>query len=217
MSNTAAADNMNDLRPGVYLLNFLLWSALLGFVHYAFFPSYAALLMTCADALLEFITGVALRLGPVPTEGIYGSAGFALLAPGMAQPFHYPHNLYSVTLNFMFAPALVLATLGTSVNAWLRAVAASLIMLLLHTLHVATIALYFPLTQAPLPNPLINKDFPGWLAAFIRWNYTFTDKMGYTLFPFLAWFGVCFGRIVTLLGRLSRPKTPDGPSAEDHP
>ena len=102
----------------------------------------------------------------------------------------------------MFGSALVLATLGPTTAGWIRAALAALVMLLLHALHVATIALYFPLTQAPIPNPLIGENFSPALAAFIRWNYTFTDKMAYTLFPFLAWFSVCFGTVVNAVRRL---------------
>lgn len=193
-------------RPklATYLLPLLVWSALFGWLHYVYFRPYiGSLVLPASEQLVALLSQAQVRLGALPGDGIFASKGFWLATPEMAQPFRYPHNLYSVTLNFMFAPALVLATYGTMItaSAWLRATLAMLIMLILHIVHVSTLALYFPLTQAPIPNPLIGEDFPTWLSAFIRWNYTFTDKMAYTLFPFVAWFCVCFGRVITLFQR----------------
>ena len=197
-------------RFSSYLINFFLWLALFALLHYTFFPTYAGLLVTLTERALEFIHGSAdFQLGVVPNpEGVFGGKGFALLAQGLPRPFLYPHNLYSVTLNFIFVPALVLTTLGTAFSAWVKALIAAALMLLLHTLHVLTIVLYFPLTQAPIPNPVISAEFPAWLAAFVRWNYGFTDKMGYTLFPFLAWVSVCFTAIVGLLNRFAEQQKP---------
>lgn len=182
------------MRISRYLLTFLLWLGLALLVFYFGFDAYAYAVLFIAELVMSLTTPVLVNLDHSDQFGIM------LMYPGIPQPMVFRANLFSVTLNWIFVPALVLTTL-TFVKPGLllslqRIVIALLIMLLLHALHVVLILLHF-LTQAT--NPLIPPDFPELLAQFIHWLYYFVDKMAYTLFPFIAWIAVCFVDIMALL------------------
>ena len=174
-----------------YLLAFLLWLGISLAVFYLGFKFYAQAVLFLAEYVFSLVA-------PVSVDLDYASRlGITLSYPGIAQPMVFRANLFSITLNWIFAPALVLTTvtfsfLGLAIQ---RLVGAVLIMLVLHTLHVDLILLHF-LTSAT--NPLIPPGFSPLLAGFIHWMYVFIDKMGYTLFPFIAWFAVCFKDIMRL-------------------
>ncbi|MCB1813378.1 MAG: hypothetical protein KDK04_16910 [Candidatus Competibacteraceae bacterium] len=177
-----------------YLLAFVLWLGISTGVFYLIFPYYAQAILFLAGHLLSLITPTGVDLAYVDRVGI------TLTYPGIPQAMVFRTNLFSIALNWIFAPALVLTTVTFSFKgqAAVRVVNALLIMLVLHTLHVTLILLYF-LTQAT--NPLIPPDFPAILSGFIHWLYVFIDKMGYTLFPFIAWLAVCFKDIVSLFDK----------------
>ena len=181
-----------------YLLAFLLWLGISLAVFYLGFKFYAQAVLFLAEYILGWIAPVSVDLEYVSRLGI------TLSYPGIAQPMVFRANLFSITLNWIFAPALVLTTvtfsfLGLAVQ---RVVGAVLIMLVLHTLHVDLILLHF-LTSAS--NPLIPPGFSPFWAGAIHWLYFFVDKMGYTLFPFIAWFAVCFKDIMGLFA--PKPET----------
>ena len=174
-----------------YLFLFCIWLAVSAALFYFFSDQYGVIVLVLSEFVLGFITTVDVNLDHI------ASIGITLTYPGIPQPMAFRFELFSVTLNLIFAIALVLTTLsGVELRyAVGKIVAALALMLLLHTYHVVMIILNF-LTATP--NPLIAPDFPRWLAVFIHWNYAFADKMGYTLFPFVAWFAVCFRNIMEL-------------------
>jgi len=174
-----------------YLLAFLVWLGLSTAVFYLGFAYYAQAILLLAEQILGLFTPVSVDLDYANRVGI------SLTYPGIAQPMVFRTNLFSIALNWIFAPALVLtiSTFAFSGKAVMRLLGALLIMWILHGFHVALILLHF-LTQAA--NPLIPPDFSPLLASFIHWLYAFIDKMGYTLFPFIAWLSVCFKDVIAL-------------------
>jgi hypothetical protein len=182
-----------------YLLAFLIWLGLATVVFYLGFTYYAQAILFLAEQTINLVT-------PIGVDLVYNErVGIALTYPGIAQPMVFRTNLFSIALNWIFAPALVLTTntFSFSGKVLTRLLGAIVIMWVLHGLHVALILLHF-LTQAS--NPLIPPDFSTLLASFIHWLYVFIDKMGYTLFPFIAWLSVCFKDIMSLFAP-SEPAT----------
>ena len=174
-----------------YLMAFLLWLGISTVVFYLGFSYYAQAVLFLAEQFIGLATPIGVNLDYANRVGI------TLAYPGIPQPMIFRTNLFSITLNWIFAPALVLSTVTFSLKgrATLRVLGALLIMWVLHAVHVTLILLHF-LTQAT--NPLIPPDFSPLLASFIDWLYVFVDKMGYTLFPFIAWLVVCFKDILDL-------------------
>jgi hypothetical protein len=113
----------------------------------------------------------------------------------------FAFDLYVLFMNVIFVPALVITTLGVTWRAVERTSVALIIMVLLHTFHVTVIVLHF-LTQAP--NPVIHYA-PQPLITFSDWTYKLADKMGFTLFPFVAWVSVCALDLVQLPSSQPKP------------
>lgn len=115
----------------------------------------------------------------------------------------FQYDIFSIGLNVIFAPALVTMTLGWRGWAWSRILASVAIMLLFHASEVTVTFLRF-LTENS--NPLIPTASSAFTAA-AKWVYTFFDKMGYTLFPFVAWLVVCAGALARGFKEPKRPAT----------
>lgn len=191
MSSTRPIPRVSGL-----LLRFCLWLAVSVVVYLLLAPVYEAAVLTLSEWLLRPFLTVAVTLNDIHGVGI------TLHYPGIPRPMAFGYQLLSITLNAFFAPALVMTTV-LAVAGWrsalLRTAAAVVIMALLHAYHVSVMILHF---LVRVPNPLIAPDLPHWLGPFFAWNYGLADHMGYTLFPFIAWFGVCFRQILLLLDRL---------------
>lgn len=179
-----------------YLFAFTGWLILFAALYLVLFPFYAKAVLWLSAKLLGAFTTTEVRLFAVPGKGI------ALSYAGGLNPMGFRFDLFSIALNLMFAPALVMTTLRISLRAAGLAALSIGIMAGLHALHVAIIVLHF-LTQGT--NPLIPENFPAGFAMAIHWSYTFVDKMGYTLFPFIAWFAVCAADVLHFLGRRAGP------------
>ena len=168
---------------------FCLWLLLFGLLYYVFAPTYIRLLLSFSNLGLDiFIHGQA-SLFYVPDKGL------ALAHAKLPGPLGFRYDIYSITLNVIFAPALVMTTLTPSKRAWLLVAVALLIMLFLQAYQLITIVLHF----------LVDNDVTATIVkvadrfkSFVHWNYTFTDKMSYTLFPFIAWFAVCCRTVIRL-------------------
>ncbi|MFO1350878.1 MAG: hypothetical protein U1F68_09460 [Gammaproteobacteria bacterium] len=175
-----------------YLLPFMGWLILFGGCYYVFFPTYSNLVLLLTSLILNSFTAIGVSLFDVPGQGI------GLIYANATTPLGFRYDLFSIALNAMFAPALVMTTLGPNANAIIRATIAIAIMILLHSFHVLTIILHFLVKSS---NPILTAQLAPWLTSLIHWAYTFSDKMGYTFFPFIAWFMVCFGAILRFLNR----------------
>lgn len=199
---------MTNPRIKYYLLAFIAWLAVATAVFYFGYPYYAEAVLFLSERMLGLFTPVSVNLDSLKRMGI------ALSYPGIQQPMMFRSNLFSVTLNWIFVPALVLTTLmyTTKVRIITRLLSALVLLWVLHAFHVTLILLHF-LTGAP--NPLIPPDFSSALTSSINWLYSFIDKMGYTLFPFLAWFAVCFKDITSLFDTPEQADSAPKNDAED--
>lgn len=124
---------------------------------------------------------------------VFNSAqkGILLASPAFRGLMQFRYDLFSIGLNLIFAPALVIMTVGWKGRSWIRIAASIVVMLFLHACEVTVTFLRF-LTEHG--NPLIPMASSAYAAA-AKWIYTFFDKMGYTLFPFIAWLVVCAGTL----------------------
>ncbi len=151
------------------------------FVYHVLFPVYGRAVLTLGGWLMGPFTEAPAIVSYAEKKGIL------VTSSALKGVMVFNFDLFTICLNVIFAPALVVMTAGWRGWAWLRVAAAVLIMLLLHSTEVTVTLLRF-LTENS--NPLIPSASPS-AAAFAKWLYSFLDKMGYTLFPFLAWLIVC--------------------------
>ncbi|MDX1605209.1 MAG: hypothetical protein R3202_03390 [Candidatus Competibacterales bacterium] len=180
------------------LLGLCLWLAVSVGLFLLLGPLYSKAVLSLSEFVLRPFLATAVTLNEVLGRGIM------LSYPGIPQPLGFRFQLPSITLNLVFATALVMTTMRAT-SGWpqslLHILYAVLVMLALHTYHVVVLIMHF-LTQAP--NPLVAPRLAGWLGDLFHINYGFADKMGYTLFPFLAWVGVCHRQILSLLGTFGK-------------
>jgi hypothetical protein len=180
------------MRLDRLLLWLCLWLALSVLVYLGIARWYGDVVLLLSEWLLRPWLTVPVTLTQVPGMGI------TLSYPGIRQPLGFRFDLQSITLNLIFVPPLVLTTVA-AVAGWrstlLRLLQALLVVLFLHAAHMTVLMMHF-LTQSP--NPLVAPGFPDTLAAFFHQAYRFADKMGYTLFPFIAWVGTCYRPILQL-------------------
>jgi hypothetical protein len=116
--------------------------------------------------------------------------------------------LYLIGLNVIFAPALVLTSIGANIQGVIRAGVAVLIVMLFQTIQVVAIVLF----SATHPdNQLFNLHYSDALVASFAAVYFFLDRMGYALIPFTAWAIACADRLTTMTpaGAFSRTGKPD--------
>jgi hypothetical protein len=170
-------------RLSKYLLQFLGWSAAFAVVYHFTADFYAGVLLSGADRLTDVVLPVTLRLHP---------NGFVAVSPEATGPMGMPYRLYLIGLNVVFAPALVLTTLGLNRQGVVRALLAVAIVMVLHTLQVVSIVLF---SASHPDNVLFNLGYADLTVAVIAWIYKFMDRMGYALIPFMAWAVVCSDRL----------------------
>jgi hypothetical protein len=189
-------------RLSGYLIKFLLWSGACYGLYYLLFPFYQALVLGGAELVMDLTFR---DIGLKPIEG----GGFLLGDPLSRHVAPIGFNLFLIGLNLIFAPALVLTTLGATASGVLRAFAAVAIMALLHIAQVVSI-LYFFLTHAR--NTMIPTDFSPFVMQAAPAIYTFFDKMAEAMFPFTVWLLLCFGTLASWVVK----EAPTG-SAQDTP
>lgn len=182
---------------GRVVLRLLGWVIAFAGLYYLWFPLYSKLFLALAEPLLD-----AVLVRPVELTAPPMGKGFQLIVAGRdTLPFRF--DLFSVALNFIFAPALVMTTVGFTTSGVLRALAAIALMAVFHALHVSIIVLHF-LADG---HPLFPAGVAPWVVGLIHWLYKFADKVANGFFPFLAWVIVCFDVLVARLrggGRVSR-------------
>lgn len=160
------------------------------YFYYLLSPVYGRLVLTLSGFLLRPFAQAPAMVSYAEQQGILVTS--SAFKGAMAFKF----DLFSICLNVVFAPALVIMTTGLRGWGWLRVIVAVLIMMLLHAAEVVVTLLRF-LTENS--NPLILAASAAF-AGFAKWLYSFFDKMGYTLFPFLAWLIVCAGELARWAG-----------------
>lgn len=159
---------------GRFVLGLLIGTTL----HYFFWQTYLQPVFAAVPWLLSPFTDANLTLQAI------GNQGFSVTYPGIPAPLPFRYNLYSITLNLIFVPALVLATSRHWRWLGLQLLGAVMVMMGLHALQLASIMLMHLTSQ---PNPLLSQQTMAHFAGSAQWLYGLLDKMGYTLFPFLAW------------------------------
>jgi len=169
------------------LAAFVGWVGLFAIVYHVGSAQYASVMVWLAERFADLLVAVSMRPHP---------QGLVVLAAEARQPIGVPYSLYQIGLNAIFAPALVLVTVGVSASGLLRTVAAILIVLLLQAFEVVSIVL-FHLSHPD--NLAINLGWPEATVSLIGWVYRFIDRMAYAFFPFFAWFVVCLDVLFQLL------------------
>ncbi len=166
---------------GAAVLRLLGWVLAFAVLYYLWFPLYSKLFLWLAEPLLNAVLLQPVELAAPPT-----GKGFEVLVAEGALPFRF--DLFSIALNLVFAPALVMTTVGFTTSGIVRSLAAIALMALFHALHVDIIVLHF-LAQG---HPLFPQGVSPWVTSLIHWSYKFADKVANGFFPFLAWVIVCF-------------------------
>lgn len=178
-----------------YFFRFIGWSLLFALVYFLVFHYYASLVVRVADVVTDVVIPITIQPHP---------KGLVITSPKALQPIGVPYSLYLIGLNAIFAPALVLTTTGLTLGGALRSVAAVLIMLILHVINIMLIVMFY--VSHP-DNASIVLGFSEPMVATIGWVYRFFDRMGYALFPFLAWAIVCPDVIARLVSTHDRNPT----------
>lgn len=172
-----------------YLLWFVAWSIIFAVLYNLTAGPYASLVVRIADFFTDAVVPVTLEPHP---------RGLIIMSPEARQPIGAPYSLYIVGLNVIFAPALVLTTVGATLNGGVRALGSIVIMILLTAVKIMSIVLFY------LSNPdnaMIDLGFSDATVAVLASSYKFMDRMAYAFFPFLAWAIVCPDVIVRLFAR----------------
>jgi hypothetical protein len=162
-------------RLSGYFLSFAGWSAVFALLYHLGADFYANMLVIIAEMLTNNVLPVSMQTHP---------NGFVVFSPEARGPMGVPYRLYLIGLNVIFAPALVLTTFGVSTTGAVRALIAILIVILLQAIQVVFIVLF---SASHPDNALFSLDYSDFTVAAIAWTSTFMDRMGYALFPFLAW------------------------------
>lgn len=179
-----------------FLARLLGWTLVFAALYYWFAPFYMGAVLALADLWVDAVFPLSLMAHP---------HGIVVMSATAPEPMGLPYRLDAIGLNLIFAPALVLATLGAHWSALPRAAAAILIMLLLHSLQILLILLFYLIHP---DNTLMSVAPPPAAAAAIRWSYSLLDRMGYALFPFLAWAITCPRVLAGTLGRSAVQPSP---------
>ena len=166
------------------------------YCYYLFAPMYARFVLT-------FSTWFLAPFVEAPAFVSFSDAkGIIVSSPALVGVMAFRYDLFSICLNVIFAPALVVMTRGWKNWGWVKVIAAVFIMLLLHAGEVVVTLLRFLMEKG---NPLMP-EASSMAASFVRWLYHFADTMGYTLFPFLAWMIVCAGDLARWAGSRAAAK-----------
>lgn len=171
---------------------FVVWSLAFAILYHEAFGAYEGLVLQLTGYTARLF--VPLSLAPHPQ-------GVVVSIQGVEQPFGMPYDFFAIGINVIFAPALVLATYGTTISGGVRALGSILIMIAFHVVEMLSIVLFY------LSNPENPMFSLGWGAAATTaayWLYEFLDTMSYALFPFLAWMLVCPDVLGKLFRRLAQ-------------
>jgi hypothetical protein len=166
-------------RLGAYLLTFVGWSLVFSIVYYFAADVYAVLVVSLGEWMTNLL---------VPINLETASRGFVLTTPEAREPMGVPYSLSLIGLNSIFAPALVMTTVGVNFGGVLRAGLSLVIMAALHAMEVMSIVLFH--ISHP-ENTAIALGYSDAMVSLIQWFYRFIDRMSYALFPFLAWALAC--------------------------
>ena len=158
-----------------YFLSFIAWSAVFAVLYHLGADVYANVLVVTAETLTNLVLPVTIHPNP---------NGFVVFSSEASAPMGVPYRLYLIGLNVIFAPALVLTTLGANESGAVRALLAVLIVLLLQAIEVVSIVLF---SASHPDNTLFSLGFSATTVQSIAWVYKFLDRMAYALFPFIAW------------------------------
>ena len=169
-----------------HLLIFAVGSLICAALFYGLFHAYAKAVLLLSSSVLELFSAGTVQLQNVPGRG------FSLLYAHDRQPLLFAFDLFVLFLNLIFAPALVVTTIGLTPRGIRLALVAVAMMAALHVFHIVVLVLHF---LSPTPNPVI-RDLSPTLGSFSHWAYELADKMGYTLFPFVVWAGLCAKEIL---------------------
>jgi hypothetical protein len=185
-------------RASSYLLTLLGLSA-------AFYAVYYGLHLFYIDAVLwlaEHFLAWAFR----PFALFDVAQGLVITDPQTQHAAGVPQDLFSIGANVVFAPALVIATLGAGRSGVLRAIAAVGLMAIFHALHVASIVLTF---LASPQNDVFPLQFTPLGVSVIQGAWSFFDKAGYAFLPFVAWLLLCAGPITRFIGDRATARVKD--------
>lgn len=163
------------------------WALVFAALYVAAFPVYRSGVLAIAELLIRPLATVSLA----PHE-----AGLVVASPQASVPMGVPYDLFSIGLNVVFAPALVLALMPLSFGALARALGAIGIMIALHGLQVGSIVAYY---VAHPDNSLFALGLSSQAVGGVEAVYRFLDKMSYALFPLVAWGLICPDVLARLL------------------
>jgi hypothetical protein len=169
------------------LLRFAGWSVVFSILYYLSTEVYAIVVVYLGEGITNLLVPVAID----PS-----AQGFVVTNPDAREPMGVPYSLSLIGLNAIFAPALVMTTVGASLGGILRAGLSLVIMVVLHAVEVSSIVLFH--ISHP-DNTAISLGYSDAIVASIQWVYRFLDRMSYALFPFLAWALACPDVIADLL------------------
>lgn len=171
----------------LFLVKLVGWTLVFAGVYYLTAAVYARMVLTIANLLAN----LALPLKILPYQQV-----MVVISPQASGPIGIPYELAKIGLSAIFAPALVLATVGFSISGILRALAALVIMILLGALEISSIVFFYLSHPA---NTAISLGLSDGITHAIGLLYRFFDRMSYALFPFLAWFLTCSDVIAKLV------------------
>jgi hypothetical protein len=159
---------------------FVLWTGLFVLLYIEANQEYLTAVIAVADSVTRAAFDLNLNLHP---------NGLVITGAGVAEPLGLPYNFRTIGLNVVFAPALVLATLGASIAGAIRAAIAILLMIVLHAAQTLSIVLVYAVH--PDTSGLDLGFASAAFATSVTWVYQFIDRMSYALFPFLVWAVLC--------------------------
>jgi hypothetical protein len=183
-------------RLSGYLLRFAGWSLLFALLYSLVTRDYMRLIVFLADVLTNLVV-------PVTMQAAY--PGLVINSPLATSAIGAPYSLTGIGLNLIFAPALVLATVGLSKEAPWRVLVAILIMMGLHAIQITSIAMFY---LSHPDNASIALGYSESTVTALGWAYRFIDRMSYALFPFVAWALVCLDRLGELFATAAPPPPP---------
>lgn len=172
-----------------YARRFVGWSIAFAVLYLTLMDDYGRVIVAAGELLVNL--QVPLSLVPHPR-------GILATSPAVSEPMGVPYSVSLIGLNVIFAPALVLATLGMTLDAAVRVLLAILIMIGLQAVEIWSILMFY---LSHPDNTWMSLEFSESAVTAYAWIYRFLDRMCYVLFPFLAWAIVC----PDVIGRLLSP------------
>lgn len=196
---------MNLKAPFVkrFVLAFLISLTVSGAFYFAFFSYYITPVLAAAESLVNLLfPSIRLTVLSSPTSL---EKNLGVIIGAMIQ-LAVPCNLFVLVTNVIFAPSLVLATFGFTRKGFGRALAAIVIMIVVHALTIMIFVLDVINNQhgAYLPAP-----FPEPVVGFIQVvKHFLVTQFSYVLPPFLIWILLCFEPLSRLFSDVDQPADP---------